>query len=77
VSPDDLRAVGLVPGETVAVEAAGGSHEMPWAAAYGAGPGGVVHVDSYGLVAVALPGGRADAAFGLSEGTPVTFGMVR
>ena len=45
--------------------------------AYGAGPGGVVHVDSYGLVAVALPGGRADAAFGLAEGTPVTFGMAR
>ncbi len=77
VSPDDLRAVGLVPGEVAAVEAAGGLHEMPWVAAYGAGPGGVVHVDSYGLVAVALPGGRADVAFGLAEGTPVTFGMVR
>ena len=77
VSPDDLRAVGLVPGEAVAVEAAGGLHEMPWAATYGIGPGGVVHVDSYGLVAVALPGGRADAAFGLAEGTPVTFRVAR
>lgn len=77
VSPDDLRAVGLVPGAVVEVEAAGGLHEMPWAATYGAGPGGVVHVDSYGLVAVALPGGRADAAFGLAEGAPVTFRMAR
>ncbi len=35
---------------------------------------GVVHVDSYGLVAVAVPGGRADDEFGLVEGTPVVFG---
>jgi hypothetical protein len=77
VSPDDLRSVGLAPGEAVLVEAAGARLEMVWAAAYGNGPGGVVHVDSYGLVAVALPGGRADEAFGLVEGTAVSFGAVR
>lgn len=77
ISPDDLRAAGLAPGAAVMVEAAGSRHEMLWAAAYGTGPGGVVHVDSYGLVAVALPGGRADEAFGLAEGTAVSFGAPR
>ena len=73
VAPEDLRAVGLVPGAPVLVEVAGARHEMVWATTYGDGPGGVVHVDSYGLVAVALPGGRADAAFGLVTGTVVLF----
>ena len=75
VAPEDLRAVGLSPGDAVAVEVGGTRHEMVWEAAYGpARPVGVVHVDSYGLVAVAVPGGRADDAFGLAEGTPVAFG---
>jgi hypothetical protein len=77
VSPDDLRAAGLAPGDPIVVEVRGARHDMTWSAAYGTGPGGVVHVDSYGLVAVALPGGRADAAFGLAEGTPVTFRVAR
>lgn len=74
VDPADLRAVGLGPGDAVAVEVAGTRHEMVWEAAYGpARRVGVVHVDSYGLVAVAVPGGRADDEFGLVEGTPVVF----
>lgn len=77
VTPDDLRAAGLKPGETVLVDAAGSRREMLWASAYGEGRDGVVHVDSYGMVAVALPGGRADEAFGLMEGTVVTFGRAR
>ena len=77
VAPDDLRAIGLSPGDAVLVEASGARREMVWAAAYGEGPAGVVHVDSYGMVAVALPGGRADEAFGLAEGSVVSFGAVR
>jgi S-adenosylmethionine hydrolase len=77
VAPDDLRSIGLAPGDSVMVEVAGTRHEMIWQAAYGPGrPAGVVHVDSYGLVAVAVPGGRADDEFGLAEGTPVAFGRV-
>lgn len=76
VTPDDLRAVGLAPGRRLVVEAAGARHDMLWAAAYGEGPGGVVHVDSYGMVAVAVAGGRADEEFGLVEGTTVSFGGV-
>ncbi|MFH1331617.1 MAG: SAM-dependent chlorinase/fluorinase [Actinomycetota bacterium] len=77
VAPDDLLAVGLVPGGPMLVEAAGARHEMVWAASYGEGPGGVVHVDSYGMVAVAVPGGRADESLGLVEGAAVSFGAVR
>jgi len=75
MAPDDLRAIGLAPGDTVAVEVAGTRHEMVWQVAYGpARAAGVVHVDSYGLVAVAVPGGRADDELGLVEGTPIAFG---
>jgi S-adenosylmethionine hydrolase len=73
VAPDDLRSLGLAPGETVVVEVGGTRHEMVWEATYGeTRKAGVVHVDSYGLVAVAVPGGRADEAFGLAEGTSLT-----
>jgi S-adenosylmethionine hydrolase len=74
VAPDDLRAIGLAPGDAVSVEAAAGCFEMAWEATYGEErEGGVVHVDSYGLVAVAVPGGRADERFGLGEGAAVCF----
>ena len=73
VSPEDLRSVGLEPGRRVLVETAGDGFEMTWSPSYGEGSEGVVHVDSYGLVAVALRGGRADAAFGLVTGTVVSF----
>ena len=77
VAPDDLRSIGLAPGEMVVAEVAGARHELAWEAAYGEPrPGGIVHVDSYGLVAVAVPGGRADEVFGLAEGTPVSFGRL-
>jgi hypothetical protein len=76
VSPDDLRTVGLAPGEPVLVEVGSATHQLRWAATYGEGQAGVVHVDSYGLVAVALPGGRADEVFGLVEGAAVSFGRV-
>ncbi|MBP1631835.1 MAG: hypothetical protein H6Q11_123 [Acidobacteria bacterium] len=74
VAPDDLRALGLAPGSAVEVEVSGIRQEMAWEAAYGEPrPTGVLHVDSYGLVAVAVPGGRADESFGLREGTPIGF----
>jgi hypothetical protein len=77
VAPEDLREIGLVPGGPVTVQVGETVHEMTWETTYGDGAAGVVHVDSYGMVAVALPGGRADEAFGLVVGTPVAFGVVR
>lgn len=78
VAPEELRALGLSPGEAVAVEVGGIRHELAWEVAYGEPrSGGIVHVDSYGLIALAVPGGRADESFGLREGTPVTFRKAR
>jgi S-adenosylmethionine hydrolase len=75
VAPDDLQSIGLAPGGTVVAEVAGVRHELAWEPTYGEPrAAGVVHVDSYGLVAVAVPGGRADERFGLAEGMPITFG---
>lgn len=74
VAPEDLRALGLDVGDAVAVEIGSVAHEMVWRLGYGESDGfGVVNVDSYGMVAVAVTGGRADEAFGLSAGGPIGF----
>ncbi len=73
VAPDDLRLAGLQPGGDVVVRVGSNEHTMRWVDAYGEGDAGVVHIDSYGLMAIAVPGGRADETFQLSEGRAVTF----
>jgi S-adenosyl-L-methionine hydrolase (adenosine-forming) len=77
VSPDDLALAGLGQGSRVAVRIAGTTHEMEWRPAYGpGGGGGIIHIDSYGMVAIAVPGGSAADTFGLREGLSVGFGVV-
>ncbi|OFW67617.1 MAG: hypothetical protein A2Z12_01250 [Actinobacteria bacterium RBG_16_68_21] len=73
VSPDDLRLVGLAPGGSILVRIGATEHEMEWRDAYERESAGVVHVDSYGMMAVAVPGGRADETFKMSVGTSVGF----
>jgi S-adenosylmethionine hydrolase len=74
VSPEDLTALGLGPGDTVLITVGATTHELPWTAAYEeTSSPGVVHVDSYGMMAVAVPGGRADKAFGLHDGLSIGF----
>jgi S-adenosylmethionine hydrolase len=73
VTPEDLRLCGLAPGAEVLVRIGTVEHEMPWVDTYGDHPGGVVHVDSQGLVAIAVPGGRADDTFAITEGLSVGF----
>lgn len=73
VSPDDMHLAGLHPGSEVVVRIGPTEHEMVWADTYGDGAGGVVHVDAHGLMAIAVPGGRADEAFALAEGLSVGF----
>jgi len=74
VAPDDLRTLGLDVGDVVAVEIGRAVHEMEWRDGYGELEGfGVVNIDSYGMVAVAVPGGRADEVFGLSTGVHIGF----
>ena len=75
VSPEDLADIGLGPGSLVTVRFHGAEHEVPWVAAYAdVGDGEeLLHVDSYGLVALAVRGGRADRDLGLVASTVVSF----
>jgi len=74
VSPDDLRGLGLAPGDTVTVSVGATRHELPWTDSYGSGSHrGVIHVDSAGMIAVAVPGGRADEVLNLREGASIGF----
>ena len=75
VSPEDLGAVGLGPGSTVTVKVGSTIHAVPWATSYGAVEEGdaLVHVDSVGLLALAVRGGSAADDFNLVEGVAVSF----
>ena len=75
VSPDELNTLGLRPGSEVTLKVGDRDHTVPWRVAYGEVEPGkpLIHVDSYGLIALAVRGGRADEWFGLSEGTAVSF----
>jgi S-adenosyl-L-methionine hydrolase (adenosine-forming) len=77
VSPDDLALVGVRPGDVVAVRIGGSRHELPWRDGYGDDEGtGMVHVDSYGMMAIAVAGGRADEVYGIRSGLSVGFSAV-
>jgi S-adenosylmethionine hydrolase len=73
VSPEDLGHLGLRQGDRVEVRVGVMRHEMPWRATYGDGDEPVLHVDSHGLMAIAIPGGRADDELNLSPGLSVGF----
>lgn len=76
ISPDELRQVGLGPGDPAVVKIGGTEHELRWVTAYGdVDPGaGLLHVDSYGMIALAVRDGRADERFNLSERLAVRIG---
>jgi S-adenosylmethionine hydrolase len=75
VSPADLGSLGIQPGDDVSMVIAGTDRAIPWCTAYGdVGPGdGLIHVDSYGQMAIAVRGGRADLKYPLSVRTAVGF----
>lgn len=74
VAPEDLAELGLGPGDTITVKVGSSVHSVPWVSAYGdVGEGEVlIHVDSVGLLALAVRGGRADEALNLAEGVAVS-----
>ncbi|HZD04772.1 MAG TPA: SAM hydroxide adenosyltransferase, partial [Longimicrobiales bacterium] len=74
LSPDDLAAVGLRPGGMVTVKIGTRLLHIPWVRAYGeVGEGeALLHVDSSGMMALAVRGGEADQELGLAEGTTVS-----
>lgn len=74
ISPDDLAAVGLGPGDAVTVKVGPRIHNLRWVTSYADvdEDEGLIHVDSAGLVAIAVRAGRADEMLGIAEGTAVT-----
>jgi S-adenosylmethionine hydrolase len=75
VSPEELSALGVKLGAEVNVKVGNRDHRVPWVAAYGdvEPEKPLLHIDSYGMMALAVREGRADEWFGLSEGTAVAF----
>jgi S-adenosylmethionine hydrolase len=74
IGPDDLRAVGLAPGAVLTVRVGASVQSIPWAGAYSdVEPGELlIHVDSAGLIAIAVRDGSADQSLNLSSGVSVT-----
>jgi S-adenosylmethionine hydrolase len=75
VTPADLATLGLNVGDVLTIRVGTAEHRLRWVPAYGdvADGEGLVHVDSYGQVAIAVRGERADAAYLLQAGVAVTF----
>jgi S-adenosylmethionine hydrolase len=75
VGPDDLVAVGASPGNHVTVQIGATSHSLPWTHSFSdVGEGeALIHVDSAGLMAVAVNGASAAEKFRLHDGVSVSF----
>jgi S-adenosylmethionine hydrolase len=74
IGPDDLAGVGLAPGSMVTVKVGATIHTLPWVVSYaGVGPGEpLLHIDSSGLIAIAVREGNAEVELNLSSGVAVT-----
>jgi S-adenosylmethionine hydrolase len=74
IGPDDLAQIGLSPGTVVTVKVGSTLHSVPWVTSYGEVAEGeaLLHVDSAGLMALAVRGGRADEALNVAAGVSVT-----
>ena len=74
IGPEDLAAIGVAPGATLTVRVGASLHSIPWVATYSeVGPGDpLIHVDSAGLIAIAVRDGAAEDELNLSSGVAVT-----
>jgi len=74
IAPTDLTGLDLAPGDDVIVQIGGGEFRLPWVEAYGnVEPGeGLLHIDSYGQMALAVREGRADESFPVGPSVHVT-----
>lgn len=75
IGPDDLMVIGARPGGTVAVRIGASEYEAKWVDTFGAVGDGelALHIDSAGLLALAVRGGRADEELNAATGMAVTF----
>lgn len=74
IGPDDLGAIGLSPGSVLTVRLGASLHSIPWVGAYAdVEPGQpLIHVDSAGLIALAVRDGSAADRLNLAGGVSVT-----
>jgi len=74
IGPEDLVLLGLGPGSVVTVKVGASLHSIRWVSSYSdVEPGEpLLHVDSAGLIAIAVREGAADEDLNLTEGAPVT-----
>lgn len=74
VSPDDLKLVGISPGTSIVLKIHTNEFPIEWVEAYGdvVDGEGLLHIDSYGQIAVAVRDGSAVDSYPLDNGTAVT-----
>ncbi len=74
VTPADLQMLGVAEGDDLVLRIGASEHRLRWVGVYGdVEPGeGLIHVDSYGQVALAVRGGRADEAFPIAANVALT-----
>jgi hypothetical protein len=74
VTPEDLKLVGIGMGTAAVLRIGASEFAIEWVVAYGdvEEGEGLLHVDSYGQIAVAVRNGRAVDAYPLAAGTAVT-----
>ena len=73
ITPEDMAAAALEPGDTIEVAVGASTYLVDWAASYGAVEPGeaLLHIDSYGQLALAVREGRADEDLSLATGSSV------
>ena len=74
IGPEDLELAGIRQDQTVSVRVGGNDYEVAWVDAYGEVDEGegLLHIDSSGLMALAVRGGSATEAFNLGVGSALT-----
>ena len=78
ISPEDMQMVDISPGDDIVMRIGAIEHQLTWVSAYGEvmDGEGLLHIDSYGQIAVAVHGGSAVDDYPLEEGIAVTFRKV-
>ena len=73
ISPEELASIGLTEGAAVVVSVGSTIHNLRWVSAYSEVAEGepLLHIDSAGLMAIAVRSGRADEDLNLAEGISV------
>lgn len=79
ISPDDLVALGAKPGDNLTTKVGSTIHNVKWVSSYADVKEGstLLHVDSVGLMALAVRDSRADEELELVEGMAITLAVKR